>query len=83
VERVRDPDDRRRWELRPLPGRQHDVAALFMPLATAMSELCSGYSDGELDVLADFLTKLGLIMDDQTLRLRGKVFPTTSPPASS
>jgi DNA-binding MarR family transcriptional regulator len=70
VERVRDPVDRRRWELRPLPDRQHELAALFAPLTAAMTELCAGYSDEHLEVLVDFLTKLGLIMDAQILRLR-------------
>jgi len=70
VERVRDPADRRRWELRPLPDRQQEVMGLFAPLASAMSELCADYSDDELDLITDFLTKLGSVMDEQTERLR-------------
>jgi DNA-binding MarR family transcriptional regulator len=70
VERVRDPKDRRRWELRPLPDRQLEVAALFAPLATAMSELCDAYSTQELSVIIDFLTKLSDLMEVQTDRMR-------------
>lgn len=70
VERVRDPVDRRRWELRLLLGRQHELEALFAPLTAAMTELCASYSDEDLAVLSDFLTKLGLLMDAQILRLR-------------
>jgi DNA-binding MarR family transcriptional regulator len=70
VERVRDPKDRRRWELRPLPDRQLEVAALFAPLARAMSELCDAYSTHELSVIIDFLTKLSDLMEVQTDRMR-------------
>ena len=70
VERVRDPKDRRRWELRPLPDRQLEVAALFAPLATAMSQLCDSYSTQELSVIIDFLTKLSDLMEVQTDRMR-------------
>jgi DNA-binding MarR family transcriptional regulator len=70
VERVRDPADRRRWELRPKPDRQDEIAALFAPLSESMNKLCSAYNDDELNVLAGFLTGLGAILDDQTERLR-------------
>jgi DNA-binding MarR family transcriptional regulator len=70
VERVRDPNDRRRWELRPLPDRQLEVAALFTPFATAISELCDAYTTQDLSVIIDFLTKLGDLMDVQTDRMR-------------
>ena len=43
IERVRDPDDRRRWELRPLAARQAELADLFRPLGTAISELAARY----------------------------------------
>jgi DNA-binding MarR family transcriptional regulator len=70
VERVRDPADRRRWELRPLAARQQDTAVLFAPLGDAMAGLCAGYTGDELEVVSDFLVKLGLVLDDQTRRLR-------------
>ncbi len=70
VERIRDPDDRRRWELRPRAQRQADVTGLFAPLATAMDQLCANYTDDELALLTDFLTQLSAIMADQTDRLR-------------
>lgn len=70
VERVRDPADRRRWELHPKAQRQTEIAALFTPLAQAMTELSAGYNDDQLDLITDFLTKVSKIMDDQTSRLR-------------
>lgn len=70
VERVRDPGDRRRWELRPRADRQAEIAAAFAPMATSMTDLCAAYSDDELDVLAGFLTRLGHLLDEQAERLR-------------
>jgi DNA-binding MarR family transcriptional regulator len=70
VERVRDPGDRRRWELRPVPQRMREITASFAPLASAMFDLCAGYSDDELAVLTGFLAELESIIDDQTKRLR-------------
>jgi DNA-binding MarR family transcriptional regulator len=70
VERVRDPADRRRWELRPKPDRQDEIAALFAPLSASLNKLCSAFDEPELDVLSGFLTGLGAILDDQTERLR-------------
>ncbi len=70
VERVRDPSDRRRWELRPIPGRLGEIAAQFAPLAAAMSELCATYTDEQLATVTDFLTRLETILDEQTERLR-------------
>src|SRR5581483_2092499 len=45
VERVRDPEDRRRWELRPLPGAQARIAEASAPLGEAMAELAGRYDD--------------------------------------
>jgi DNA-binding MarR family transcriptional regulator len=70
VERVRDSGDRRRWELRPLPDRQDEIAALFAPLAGAISDLCATYRDEDLDLLVTFLAGLGELIDVQTARLR-------------
>jgi DNA-binding MarR family transcriptional regulator len=70
VERVRDPADRRRWELRPTSARQDDITALFAPLQTALADLCAHYDDDQLDVITGFLAALGHIMDNQIQRLR-------------
>jgi DNA-binding MarR family transcriptional regulator len=77
VERVRDPADRRRYELRPVAGRQAEIAALFAPLGTAVADLAGRYDDQQLDAIANFLTGLGAILDDQTRALRAPA-PVTS-----
>lgn len=70
VERVRDPDDRRRWELRPLPNRQAEIIALFAPLGEAIANLAADYDDQQLDTIVSFLTGLGDAVEAQTTALR-------------
>ncbi|MFT4288964.1 MarR family winged helix-turn-helix transcriptional regulator [Nocardioides sp.] len=70
VERVRDPDDRRRWELRPTTARQDDVLALFAPLTAQLAQLVSHYDNDQLDVIVGFLDGLGTILDNQISALR-------------
>ncbi len=71
VERQRDASDRRRWELRPVPGSRQQVLDLFAPLRGSMAEICADYTDDELETISAFLTRLGAAMDDEARRLRG------------
>lgn len=52
VERVRDPNDRRRWELRAIPRRLGEVAAQFAPL-TYLPAVRQRWADIEAHALAD------------------------------
>jgi DNA-binding MarR family transcriptional regulator len=63
IERVRDPHDRRRWELRAIASSRKQVLDLFAPLRDAMATICEDLTDHELDVVTEFLTKLGTAMD--------------------
>jgi DNA-binding MarR family transcriptional regulator len=70
VERVRDPGDRRRWELRPLPDRQDEVTDLFAPLGAAITRLAGRYDDAQLEAVASFLTGLRVVLEEETTALR-------------
>jgi DNA-binding MarR family transcriptional regulator len=70
VERVRDPDDRRRWELRPVLGAQATLGAVFAPLGEAMADLAGHYDESQLDTITSFLVGLEAVLDDQTQALR-------------
>jgi DNA-binding MarR family transcriptional regulator len=63
IERVRDPHDRRRWDLRPIASSRQAVLDLFAPLRKSIATICEGFTDQELDVVTEFLTKLGTAMD--------------------
>jgi DNA-binding MarR family transcriptional regulator len=59
VTRERDPDvaDRRAVTVRALRGRNAEVFALYAGMNTAMDEICAHYTDTELALLTDFLTR--------------------------
>lgn len=70
VERVRDPDDRRRWELRPVPGTRQEILDLFAPIRADIADLCVDYSDDDLRLVATFLDGLGRALDTAATRMR-------------
>lgn len=76
VERIRDPTDRRRWELYPVPGTRQEVLDLFAPLRADIAQLCADYSDRDLRLVARFLEGLGSALDTGAARLRNR--PTTT-----
>lgn len=71
VERVRDPDDRRRWELHAIAERRQSVLDLFGHLRWSIAEFCDDFSDTDLTVVEQFLTRLGRALDEASEELRG------------
>ena len=57
VVRDRDPSDRRAVLVRPLRDRSAELVRLYSGMNSSMSEICAGYGDAELAVLADFLRR--------------------------
>jgi DNA-binding MarR family transcriptional regulator len=58
VERGRDPADRRGVLLRAARGRGAEILRIYLVesgMNAAMDEICAGYADGELELLAGFL----------------------------
>jgi DNA-binding MarR family transcriptional regulator len=70
VQRERDPSDRRKILVRPLPGRVEEVARLFAPLEQALSDLFEQYTTEELALLNEFALRVGQILQHETTRLR-------------
>jgi DNA-binding MarR family transcriptional regulator len=58
VRRTPDPTDRRRVVIEVVPGRLSAVRDALEPLGEAHAEVVAGYSDDELAVINDFLTKM-------------------------
>ncbi|GAA4512522.1 MarR family transcriptional regulator [Actinoallomurus oryzae] len=70
VTRERDPDaaDRRAVTVRALRLRNSELFHLYAGMNTAMDDICAGYNDTELKLLADFLqrtTEAGKIATDE------------------
>jgi len=57
VARDRDPGDRRAVLIRPLRDRGAELFRLYAGMNTAMDQVCAGYSDEELTLLAGFLRR--------------------------
>jgi DNA-binding MarR family transcriptional regulator len=57
IARDRHPSDRRAVLIRALPDRNPELFRLYAGMNTAMDQLCAGYDDGQLDLLADFLRR--------------------------
>jgi DNA-binding MarR family transcriptional regulator len=57
VARERDPADRRAVVVRTRRERGAELFRLYSGMNTSMDELCAGYSDAELKLIADFLRR--------------------------
>jgi DNA-binding MarR family transcriptional regulator len=57
VARERDPSDRRAVVVRALRDRSKEVFRLYSGMNTSMDDICAGYGETELELLADFLRR--------------------------
>lgn len=57
VARERDPNDRRAVVVRALRDRMTELLGLYSGMNSAMDELCAGYDEPELELLAGFLRR--------------------------
>jgi len=57
VARERDPSDRRAVVVRARRERNPELMRLYSGMNSSMNEICAGYGDAELEVLADFLRR--------------------------
>ena len=80
VRRAEHPTDRRKVVVRVVPERFPEVGRLFASLSEAMTALCARYTEPELRVIIDFLTRSADLFRHETRRLHvGQV----SQPATS
>ncbi|GAA4534587.1 MarR family winged helix-turn-helix transcriptional regulator [Amycolatopsis samaneae] len=70
VERVPDPEDRRRLAVRPLPDRLPELAELYAPLARFFGDRFGGFDRRQLTALLGFLTDGRAIAEREATRLR-------------
>jgi DNA-binding MarR family transcriptional regulator len=55
VARERDPSDRRAVVVQAVRDRNAELFSLYSGMNTSMDQICAGYDDTELELLADFL----------------------------
>jgi DNA-binding MarR family transcriptional regulator len=57
VARDRDPADRRAVVVRVLPDRGGELFRLYSGMNGSMDEICAGYRESDLELIADFLRR--------------------------
>jgi len=57
ITRERDPSDRRAITVQLVRTRGREILRLFAGMNTAMTQICAGYTDDELAVIADFVRR--------------------------
>jgi DNA-binding MarR family transcriptional regulator len=71
--RERDPKDKRRVIVHPLPERAgHEIGPLYASIGRSFAEMCSRYDEGELALILDFITRSHPLNREETARLRGR-----------
>lgn len=78
VRRERDPGDRRRVIVRPLPEAVASIEPLYAPMEREMAALCARYSDEELALLLGFFDRAGAVARAHVARLRGGAPPVAA-----
>ena len=79
VARERDPSDRRAVVVRARHERAAELIRLYAGMNGAIDEICAGYSDAELEVIADFLGRTTAAGRAATDELAG----ASAPPGAS
>jgi DNA-binding MarR family transcriptional regulator len=72
ITRERDPDDRRGVVLHPVRSRRADFLRLAAGMSASMAQICAGYTDDELDLIAGFLRRTAEAGRSATEELDGK-----------
>jgi DNA-binding MarR family transcriptional regulator len=76
--RERDPKDKRRVIVHPLPERARgEIGPLYASIGQTFAEMCSRYDEGELALILDFVTRSHPLNRKETARLRGRT-PNTA-----
>jgi DNA-binding MarR family transcriptional regulator len=71
--RERDPNDKRRVIVHPLPERARgEIGPLYASIGRSFAEMCSRYDEGELALILDFVTRSHPLNREETARLRGR-----------
>jgi DNA-binding MarR family transcriptional regulator len=71
--RERDPKDKRRVIVHPLPERARgEIGPLYASIGQSFAEMCSRYDEGELALILDFVTQSHPLNREETARLRGR-----------
>jgi DNA-binding MarR family transcriptional regulator len=83
VRRAHDPLDRRRVLIEATPERAPNVEPYFLPMFEAVLEVCSHYDDREVEVIADYMRRMGEAVEKLRSRMRTMPAPREPRPAAN
>jgi DNA-binding MarR family transcriptional regulator len=69
VERLQDPNDRRKVIIQPLYERDDEITNLFKPLTDSLSNIFNQYNDEELTLLFKFWNDINELIPNETKKL--------------
>jgi len=72
VRREEHPSDRRKVVIRVVPERLPEVGRLFHSLGEGMKDLCARYSEAQLRIIVDYMSRSADLFRHETRRLRGE-----------
>jgi DNA-binding MarR family transcriptional regulator len=72
VRRERDPNDRRKVIVQPVPNptRDAEIQGLFAPMNARVAALMTRYTPEQLEGIADFMTRAAAAIEEEALALR-------------
>jgi len=73
IVRERDPTDRRAVIVRALRRRNAEMMRLYSGMNTSMDDICAGYAESELELLAEFLRRTATAGQSATVQLLSKI----------
>ena len=72
VRREKDPNDRRRVVVKPVPDKIEQFDKLFEALFRTTIGIVQGYSDQEIAIILDFLKKFNAVSLEEMNRMKGR-----------
>lgn len=70
VRRVKDPHDRRKVIIQPIPEREQETYQRFNALLQGYVALLASYSDAELAFILDYVIRSTVVLQEATTKLR-------------
>ena len=70
--RERDAGDRRAVLIRALPDRTNEIFSLYAGMDGSLDDICTGYDDSQLGLIADFLDRVTIAGHRATAELAGE-----------
>jgi DNA-binding MarR family transcriptional regulator len=73
IERRRNPEDRRGTLIFVIKEKEAEIASILASAVRAQDQFLSGYTEKELEFLADFVIKLARVLDQERTKMENTI----------